>query len=168
MRYFSIIESSLSWDVGNGEKVQVGRDPWLGSEQQHVLPDEVINALALRGITTLNQLADQRLEDPWIQHWKSAYLLGLGEPEAAFLENYIRGLQSAHIQISEQEDVLIWDLDPEGVYTPKAGYLKLSAEVGVREEVWWWRSLWKVKCPSKARLFMWCVLENRVPTCDIL
>ena len=72
VKSFSLIESNLTWDVGNGETVQVGRDPWLGSEQHHVLPDEVTNALALRGITTLNQLADQRPEDPWIQHWKSA------------------------------------------------------------------------------------------------
>ena len=74
----------------------------------------------------------------------------------------------AHIQLTEQEDDLIWDLDPSGAYTPKAGYLMLSAEAGGREEVWWWRKLWKLKCPSKARLFMWCVLENRVSTWDIL
>ena len=101
VKSFSLIESSLTWDVGNGENVQIGRDPWLGSEHHHVLPVEVINALALRGISTLNQLADQRPEDPWIQHWKNAYTLGLGEPEAASLENYIRGLQLAHLQISE-------------------------------------------------------------------
>ena len=141
MKSFSLIESNLTWDVGNGEKLQVGRDPWMGSEQQHVLTENVINALALRSILTLNQLVEERPEDPWIQHWKSANMLGLGEPVAAFLDNYIRGLQLEHIQISEQEDVLIWDSDLEGVYTPKAGYLKLSAEVGVREEVWWWRYL---------------------------
>ena len=133
-----------------------------------MLPEVVINALAVRGITTLNQLADQRPEDPWIQHWKSAALLGLGEPEATSLGTYIRGLQLAHIQLTEHEDDLVWDLDPAGVYTPKAGYLFLSADDGGREEVWWWRSLWKLKCPSKARLFMWCALENRVPTWDIL
>ena len=154
MKYFSIIESNLTWDVGNGEKLQVGRDPWMGSEQQHVIPMEVINALALRGISTLNQLAEERPEDPWIQHWKSAELLGLGEQEMFFYENYIRGIQMSHIQLSEQEDDLIWELDLGGVYTPKAGYLILSAEVGVREKVWWWKYLWKLKCPSKTRLFM--------------
>ena len=168
VKSFSLIESNLTWDVGNGEKVQVGRDPWLGSEQMHVFPEEVINTLALRGITTLNQLADERPEDPWTQHWKSADLLGLGEHEMPFYENYIRGLQLAHIQLTEQEDNLIWDLDPGGAYSPKAGYLILSTEDGGREEVWWWRSLWKLKCPAKARLFMWCVLEDRALTWDIL
>jgi len=168
VKYFSLIESNLVWDVGNGARVKIGRDPWLGCERQHILPADVINALAIRGIHTLDQLAVQRPEEHWLQHWKSADMLGLGDPEAGYLENYIRGLHSAHIQISDRDDVLIWEPNPEGAYTPKAGYLKLSSEEGIREEVWWWRSLWKLHCPSKTRLFMWCVLENRAPTWDIL
>ena len=89
MKSFSLIESNLSWDVGNGEKVLVGKDPWLGSEQMHVLPEEVINTLALRGISTLDQLADERPVDPWIQHWKSAKLLGLGEHDMPYFENIL-------------------------------------------------------------------------------
>ena len=85
-----------------------------------------------------------------------------------YYENYIRNLQSSHIQLSEQEDELIWELDLGGMYTPKAGYLCLSAEAGGREDIWWWKILWKLKCPAKTRLFMWCVLENRAPTWDIL
>ena len=38
----------------------------------------------------------------------------------------------------------------------------------LREEVWWWRPLWKLKCPAKTKLFMWCVLNNKVPTWDVL
>ena len=101
VKSFSLIETNLSWDVGNGEKLQVGRNPWVGSEQQHFLPVEVINTLALRGILTLSQLANERPADPWIQHWKSAEQLGLGEQEVLFYENYIRGLQTSHIQLSE-------------------------------------------------------------------
>lgn len=63
---------------------------------------------------------------------------------------------------------MVLDLDPAGIYTPKEGYIKLSTEVDPREEVWWWRPLWKLKCPAKTKLFMWYVLENRVPTWDTL
>ena len=59
-------------------------------------------------------------------------------------------------------------MDPGGNYTPKAGYICLSAEAEGREEIWWWKILWKLKCPAKTKLFMWCVLENRVPTWDVL
>ena len=62
----------------------------------------------------------------------------------------------------------MWDADAGGAYTPKAGYLFLSARVVLREEVWWWRPLWKLKFPAKTKLFMWCVLNNKVPTWDVL
>jgi len=29
---------------------------------------------------------------------------------------------------------MVWDLDPVGIYTPKAGYIKLSTEADPREE----------------------------------
>jgi len=37
-----------------------------------------------------------------------------------------------------------------------------------REVVWWWKTLWKIKCPPKNKLFMWFVLENKAPTWDNL
>ena len=84
------------------------------------------------------------------------------------MEHYLRELVRANIFISDQEDTLVWEADLEGVYTPKAGYLCLSAGVVQREEVWWWRPLWRLKCPAKTKLFMWCVLNNKVPTWDVL
>jgi hypothetical protein len=75
--------------------------------------------------------------------------LGLEEQVERRLENYIRDLARAHIQLNDQDDELVWDIDPEGVYTPKAGYIKLSTDAGPREEVWWWRKIWKLKVPIK-------------------
>ena len=45
VKSFHLIESNLAWDVGNGERVLIGRDPWLGCIEQHILPLEVIEAL---------------------------------------------------------------------------------------------------------------------------
>jgi ribonuclease HI len=32
--------------------------------------------------------------------------------------------------------------------------------------VWWWKGIWKSKCPLKPRLFMWCLLRKKVLTWD--
>ena len=133
VKSFNLIENSLAWDVGNGESVLIGRDPWLGYTHQHLLPLDVIEALGHAGITTLNHLAVPRPAEPWIQIWRRANSLGLGEREIGYVENYIRELDRAHIILSEQEDSLVWDVDPGGAYTPKAGYLFLSAGVELRE-----------------------------------
>ena len=168
VKSFNLIENNLAWDVGNGESVLIGRDPWLGSTHQYLLPLDVIEALGHVGITTLNHLVVPRPAEPWIQSWRRANYLGVGEREIGFVENYIRELDRAHIILSEHEDSLVWDADPGGAYTPKVGYLFLSAGVELREEVWWWRPLWKLKCPAKTKMFMWCVLNNKVPTWDVL
>ena len=57
----------MAWDVGNGENVLIGRDPWLGSTQQHLLPIDVIEALGHIGITTLNLLVVPRPDESWTQ-----------------------------------------------------------------------------------------------------
>jgi hypothetical protein len=54
---------------------------------------------------------------------------------------------------------LIWDPTPSRIYSPKLGYLKYNSDLGLREPVWWWRKLWKIKSPAKTRLFMWNVLS---------
>lgn len=33
---------------------------------------------------------------------------------------------------------------------------------------WWAKSLWKLKCPAKAKIFFWCILKKKAPTWDIL
>ena len=77
-------------------------------------------------------------------------------------------LNQSQVQLRDREDVMIWDSAPRGKYTPKGGYLKLS-EIGFeREAKWWWKKLWKIHSPPKTRLFLWCVLENKVPTWDTL
>jgi len=168
VKAFPLIESNLAWAVGNGEKLKIGKDPWIGSELHHVLPGHVIHSLRQRGIVYLSQLSDPRPEDPWIQHWRRAHSLGLEPHVAEPLENYIRDLVRAHIHLIDQEDELVWEVDPSGKYTPKIGYMKLSHMEDQREIEWWWRPLWKLKCPPKIKLFMWCAIEGKVPTWDIL
>jgi hypothetical protein len=94
--------------------------------------------------------------------------LGLSEEEKLELERYIFNLNSSQIRLMDCEDELIWDPAPSGIYSPKLGYLKYNSDLGLREPVWWWRKLWKVKSPTKTRLFMWNVLQNKVLTWDNL
>jgi hypothetical protein len=77
-----------------------------------------------------------------------------------------RALQSSHIRITDREDELVWQHAPHGHYTPKLGYIHLNLDLYQREPRWWWKGLWKVRCPLKENIFMWCVLYNKVPTWD--
>jgi len=168
IKSFSLIEHKLAWNVGNGHKLLVGRDPWMGCTLDYVLPGFVIEALRRVGIVSLNQLVVPRQEGMWFQRWRRADSLGLLDREKAFVEVYIRNLVLSNLMLTEEEDSLVWEEDPNGNYSPKAGYTLLSSEEEQRAQVWWWKSLWKLSCPAKTKLFMWCVLENKAPTWDNL
>ena len=47
------------------------------------------------------------------------------------------------------------------LYTIKFGGPKLTI-------IWWWKKLWKLKCPAKEKLVYWTILENKAPTWDVL
>jgi len=168
VKSFHLIESKLAWNVGNGQKLMIGRDPWMGSTQNHILPDGVVEALRRRGIVFLSHLAVPRPVGVWHQRWRRADSLGLADQEKEYVEAYIRTLIHSNIVLNDEEDSLVWEEGPGGNYSPKAGYIVLSSEAEQREHVWWWKPLWKLDCPAKTKLFMWCVLENKAPSWDNL
>jgi hypothetical protein len=51
---FHIIGDWLIWKVGNGSKVLIGKDPWIGCANSHILPEELVNFLNQRGYFYLN------------------------------------------------------------------------------------------------------------------
>jgi hypothetical protein len=165
---FPLIEIGLAWKIGNGNRLRLGSDPWSGSDGNHLLTEQLIQSLHSRDIFFLSSLADPNLSTLWAQGWKDPYSLGLREEETRELELFIHGLKIAHIRLSDSEDELIWDPAPSGSYSPKLGYLKCNSDLNTQETVWWWSKLWKVKSPTKTRLFMWNVLRNKVPTWDNL
>jgi hypothetical protein len=53
-----------------------------------------------------------------------------------------------------------------GRYTPKIGYMALCEDWLVEMSCWWWKTIWKYKCPLKSRIFMWLALNNMILTWD--
>ena len=62
----------------------------------------------------------------------------------------------------------MWAHAETGVYSPKAGYNFLMRRKGWEPPVWWEKPLFKLKCPKKARIFLWCALKRKIPTWEIL
>jgi hypothetical protein len=51
---------------------------------------------------------------------------------------------------------------------PKGRIHSFKSVILQRETTWWWKGVWKLNCPPKSKLFMWCLLVKRVPTWDFL
>ena len=65
-------------------------------------------------------------------------------------------------------DELVWNMSKFGKYSPKEGYLQLIMERNEVETSWWWKALWKFKCPLKTKLFCLFLLSNKALTWDVL
>lgn len=57
--FFRVIEVSLAWHIGNGEKIRIGIDPWVGCREEHELPMDLVITLNDQGILFLNQLTNE-------------------------------------------------------------------------------------------------------------
>lgn len=58
---FSVVGSLLAWNIGNGSRVAIGEDPWIGGVAHFKLSNHVINALRSNGFFTLNQVGVRRV-----------------------------------------------------------------------------------------------------------
>ena len=143
-------------------------DPWVGYRGAHVLPEVLRNILAARGCHFLADVEDPGSSTLWHQGWISAQRLDIPDELQGDWEDFLRILRHSHIRLTNRVDELIWDHHPSGSYSPKHGYIQLNVEAHNRDLVWWWKILWKLKCPGKTKLFFWAILENKAPTWDIL
>jgi hypothetical protein len=165
---FSVVGDSLAWRVGKGNHLRIGADPWPSCGNSHILPEELIDQLHRQGIFFLSHLVDPHSTNIWNQGWRSVISLGLNGVYADLLRNYILALRRGHIRLTDREDELVWQKDPLGSYTPKSGYIALNIDPIQQNPRWWWKGLWKLKCPQKAKIYMWAALNNRIPTWDNL
>jgi hypothetical protein len=85
----------------------------------------------------------------WHQHWVTWRQIGLGEEYATTWKRYIDILKDSNVRIREDDDQLVWSLNPIGTYVPKIGYKALVEEGREEQHVWWWKIIWKLNIPSK-------------------
>lgn len=143
LKAFEVVGNGLAWRVGSGHLLRIGLDPWAGCFREHLLNADLRSWLEQGGYFYLAQVGDPNSTNLWSQAWKIGRMLGLVGEDSILWERYIQALRRANISLTDWEDELLWDGDPGGAYTPKAGYVQLSVDFFQREVTWWWRKLWK-------------------------
>ena len=124
---FVVIEDNLNWKVGNGRSVRVGIDLWLGCNGNYRLSEPLVHSLRQHGVYFLYQLVSPIQANRWSQSWRPASEFELTNREEAELNMYIGALKFSMGKLREEEDALIWNGASCGKYTPKVGYIYLSA-----------------------------------------
>lgn len=165
---FSLIELGLAWKVGDGRQIRIGRDPWVGCNEAFALSPGLLRHLDSKGITSLNQVERVGQSTIWGQAWKNDVKLGINFRWKNEWEVFIKELQRSNVRIKDEPDCLMWAQSKTGEYSPKDGYSFLMGKKGWGVLDWLAKNIWKLKCPVKARLFLWFILKRKVPTWEIL
>ena len=102
VKYFELIGSNLTWNVGNGRRAWIGVDPWVGSNQNHILPIRMVEALREQDIIYISQLAAPGQGQRWFQSWFPTSSFGLDAIDERELGWYIGEVNRALIQIRDR------------------------------------------------------------------
>lgn len=78
---FPLIENGLAWNIGNGNRLRLGLDPWSGNDGNHLLIGQLIQSLHSRDFFFLSSLEDPNRSTLWAQGWKDPISLGLNKEE---------------------------------------------------------------------------------------
>ena len=151
---FDIIGNNLVQKIGNRVEVRLGLDPWVGCKWRHVLPQNLVEKLHSVGVFSLQDIGIP-VTSVLEQAWLPAEYIGLVEHEDVSSWNFsLSLLKASQVRLSNVNDKLVWNLSKSIVYSPKEGYLHLLDRSEL-EVSWWWKVLWKLKCPIKAKKNCW-------------
>jgi hypothetical protein len=64
-------------------------------------------------------------------------------------KDYIDNLRKRCINLNDEDDEILWSLNPYRGYEMKVGYKALTSEGIENPPLWWWKIIWKFKFPSK-------------------
>jgi hypothetical protein len=69
---FPLIGKWLIWKIGNGAHILIGKDPWIGSKDNHLLPENMVCSLNEGGFYYLSQVMrrDYVTRQVWWMSWK--------------------------------------------------------------------------------------------------
>ena len=147
----------------------IGMDPWVGCKWRHTLPSSLVDNLHNVGLFVLSDIGCPDLYLLDNQEWFTTALIGLTDQHDIICWNeYVGLLKTSHVRLSCDKDLLIWNQSKSGKYTPRAGYLQLMLDRQEEELSWWWKVLWKFKCPLKAKKNCWFLLKDKALTWDVL
>ncbi|XP_028184613.1 uncharacterized protein LOC114371346 [Glycine soja] len=150
----------LKWKLGSGDKISFWKDKWLHDNltlQQKYPTLYQISGQQSSTINLMGELVAERWE--WKLKWRRHFF----DHKIQLIVAFLAELENVHITQSSR-DSLIWQADPNGIYSTKSAYTLLQeADREVLEDSAS-KIIWSLQIPPRATAFSWRLLKNRIPT----
>ncbi|KAM6574232.1 hypothetical protein CsatA_022559 [Cannabis sativa] len=148
-----LLAKGLRWRVGLRNQINCKSDPWLPGHTDFTPFSFIGNDSSLQ----VADLIDQH------RNWDLTVI------SANFGQADMDRILSIPLSIFPSDDVLIWNGTNSGNYMVRSGYYFASSLVELQDTgstltcEHWWTKFWKLKLPSKLRIFVWKVFHNVLP-----
>ena len=161
------IGKGIIWQVGNGESIFLGADPFVGMGSSFSLPRGLRDYLEDYGICTLAQARNQTPNATG--YWFSVDDLDLIGDWKTIWDNYVRGLEFGRIQLTDQNDILSQSHDKyTGPLTAAEGYSCVISDCCPELNDKVLKILWTVTIPLKIKCFIWLLIYHKILTWEQL
>jgi hypothetical protein len=149
------------WRIGNGEKINIWTDPWISSSPSR-------KVLSPRGGAVYTKVCE--LINPMTNQWDEGLLRSI------FNDLDVRRILQIPLHSQGFDDFIAWGATTHGRYTVRSGYYlqwrhQLATQLalpGSSATNPVWKTLWKMKVPSKVQKIIWRALHGIVPLKCIL
>jgi hypothetical protein len=152
------------WRVGNGEKINIYTDPWIPSSWNRMI-------LSPRGNGLYSKVSE--LINPVMGTWDIELLNSL------FSVVDVQRILEIPLNNQGFDDFIAWHYNKNGRYSVRSGYhIQWKHTFGARQGQLAlpgssainpvWKELWRLKIPSKCKIFLWRALHAIIPLKSIL
>ncbi|CAJ2642045.1 unnamed protein product [Trifolium pratense] len=147
-----VVRRGLKWRLGNGNNINVWKQPWLRDDHQtHVTTEMITGREDMRVAGLVNNNTGM---------WNHDLV------QQIFNERDVAAISKIPLNLLTQDDEQIWRYSKKGIYTVRSAYYQLMENIidnNHLKEQGNWRQLWKIQVPNKVKIFMWRLLRGCLP-----
>ena len=112
MYSFPIIKRWLTWEIGSGNHVVLGRDPFIGCNSNYKLSTPLIQVLNSSNIYTIAQASVPDVSGTF-KSWLKSNQIGFSDEHKTKWDSFVSILNSSDILLKNSNDKLVWSWNKE-------------------------------------------------------
>uniref|UniRef100_A0A803QNN3 Reverse transcriptase zinc-binding domain-containing protein n=1 Tax=Cannabis sativa TaxID=3483 RepID=A0A803QNN3_CANSA len=150
----------VKFKVGNGATIRFWEDIWIGETTlRSRFPDLAVVSKA-KNMSIKDLVAIEGEVGNCVASWNFKFRRNLMEREMPNLIVLLQLLE--HIRLLNiSEDIRLWKPDPGGIFSCKSAFSWFTSNHN-SGELFWTKTLWKSRCPSKVKVFGWLVALGKI------
>ena len=158
------LNKSILWKVGCGDKFKFWEDKWSGGENNLAVKFPRLYTISAQQQHLIQQVGAFN-EGGW--EWNFQWRRPLFDSEIDMAVAFLQEVEGFRLR-SDEQDRWLWAVEPCGSYSAKSAYKAIREDILGAGQVGQFKELWKLRVPAKVTMFVWRLIQDKLPTRDNL